>query len=181
MKKLSMKELERKSVEEFKTSKKLPVIIVLDNVRSLLNVGSIFRTADAFSIEAIYLCGITGTPPNKEIQKTALGATDSVSWKYFKNTSDAITELKKFDFYIYAVEQVKDSIKLNQFQLNDKHRKLAFVFGNEVNGVDDTVLQLCDAALEIPQTGTKHSLNVSVSAGIILWETFRQLYQTNEH
>jgi tRNA G18 (ribose-2'-O)-methylase SpoU len=180
MKKLSMKELERKSVEEFKTSKKLPVIIVLDNVRSLLNVGSIFRTADAFSIEAIYLCGITGTPPNKEIQKTALGATDSVSWKYFKNTSDAITELKKSDYYIYAVEQVKDSIKLNQFQLNEKHRKLAFVFGNEVNGVDDTVLQLCDTALEIPQTGTKHSLNVSVSAGIILWETFRQLYQSYE-
>jgi tRNA G18 (ribose-2'-O)-methylase SpoU len=180
MKKLSMKELERKSVEEFKTSKKLPVIIVLDNVRSLLNVGSIFRTADAFSIEAIYLCGITGTPPNKEIQKTALGATDSVSWKYFKNTSDAITELKKSDYYIYAVEQVKDSIKLNQFRLNEKHRKLAFVFGNEVNGVDDTVLHLCDAAVEIPQTGTKHSLNVSVSAGIIMWETFRQLYQTNE-
>jgi len=180
VKKLSMKELNRKSIEEFKSSKKIPVIIVLDNVRSLLNVGSIFRTADAFSIEAIYLCGITGTPPNKEIQKTALGATDSVSWKYFKNTNDAITELKKSDYFIYAVEQVKDSIKLNQFRLNEKHRKLAFVFGNEVNGVDDNILHLCDAAVEIPQTGTKHSLNVSVSAGIILWETFRQLYQTNE-
>lgn len=170
-----MEELERKSVEEFKTSAKLPVIIVLDNVRSLLNVGSIFRTADAFSIEAIYLCGITGTPPNKEIQKTALGATDSVSWKYYKETKEALEELKKSEYFIYAVEQIENSIKLNQHNLNEKNRKLAFVFGNEVSGVDENVLQLCDAALEIPQTGTKHSLNVSVSAGIVMWEIFRQL------
>ncbi|MFN7013820.1 MAG: RNA methyltransferase [Bacteroidia bacterium] len=175
MKKLSMKELERKSVDEFKTSAKLPVIIVLDNVRSLLNVGSIFRTADAFSIEAIYLCGITGTPPNKEIQKTALGATDSVTWKYYKETKVALEDLKKSDYFIYAVEQIENSIKLNQHNLNKKKRKLAFVFGNEVSGVDENILHLCDAALEIPQTGTKHSLNVSVSAGIVMWEIFRQL------
>lgn len=170
-----MEELERKSIEEFKTSAKLPVIIVLDNVRSLLNVGSIFRTADAFSIDAIYLCGITGTPPNKEIQKTALGATDSVTWKYYKETKEALEELKKSDYFIYAVEQIENSIKLNQYNLKEKNRKLAFVFGNEVSGVDENVLQLCDAALEIPQTGTKHSLNVSVSAGIVMWEIFRQL------
>lgn len=175
MKKLSMEELERKSVEEFKSSKKLPVIIVLDNVRSLLNVGSIFRTADAFSIESIYLCGITGTPPNKEIQKTALGATDSVNWKYFKETNEALIELKKSNYFIYAVEQIKNSIKLNQHTFNEKKRKLAFVLGNEVSGVDENILQLCDEALEIPQTGTKHSLNVSVSAGIVMWEIFRQL------
>ncbi len=175
MKKLSMEELERKSIEEFKSSEKLPVIIILDNVRSLLNVGSIFRTADAFSIEAIYLCGITGTPPNKEIQKTALGATDSVNWKYFKETNEALIELKKSDYFIYAVEQIENSVKLHQLNINEKPRKLAFVFGNEVSGVDENILQLCNAALEIPQTGTKHSLNVSVSAGIIMWEIFRQL------
>lgn len=175
MKKLSMDELERKSVEEFKSSEKLPVVIVLDNIRSLLNVGSIFRTADAFSIESIYLCGITGTPPNKEIQKTALGATDSVNWKYFNETSLALLELKKSDYFIYAVEQIENSIKLNRHTFNEKNRKLAFVLGNEVSGVDENILQLCNAALEIPQTGTKHSLNVSVSAGIIMWETFRQL------
>lgn len=176
MKKLSMEELRRKSVEEFKSSEKLPIIIVLDNIRSLLNVGSIFRTADAFSIEALYLCGITGTPPHKEIQKTALGATDSVSWKYFKETSIALEELKKNDFFIYAVEQIENSIPLNKFQLEEKNRKLAFVFGNEVSGVDDNALKLCNTAIEIPQTGTKHSLNVAVSAGIVMWELFKQLH-----
>lgn len=171
-----MNELERKTIEEFKSSEKLPVIIVLDNVRSLLNVGSIFRTADAFSVEAIYLCGITGTPPNKEIQKTALGATDSVDWKYFQKTYEALKELKKSEYYIYAVEQIENSVKLNQFKIEEKNQKLAFVFGNEVSGVDENVLKLCNTALEIPQTGTKHSLNVSVSAGIIIWEVFKQMY-----
>lgn len=175
MRKLRMNELERKTIEEFKSSEKRPVIIVLDNVRSLLNVGSIFRTADAFSVEAIYLCGITGTPPNKEIQKTALGATDSITWKYFQETYEALQELKKSEYYIYAVEQIENSIKLNQFKIEQKNRKLAFVFGNEVSGVDENVLKLCDSALEIPQTGTKHSLNVSVSAGIIMWEVFKQM------
>ncbi|MFN4233831.1 MAG: RNA methyltransferase [Bacteroidia bacterium] len=176
MKKLSMEELGRKSVEEFKSSEKLPIVIVLDNVRSLLNVGSIFRTADAFSIEALYLCGITGTPPHKEIQKTALGATDSVAWKYFKETNIALEELKKNDFFIYAVEQIENSMPLNKFQIEEKNRKLAFVFGNEVSGVDENALKLCNAAIEIPQTGTKHSLNVAVSAGIVMWELFKQLH-----
>ncbi len=174
MKKLSADDLKRKSIEEFKSSEKIPVVIVLDNIRSLLNVGSIFRTADAFSIDAIYLCGITGTPPNKEIQKTALGATDSVTWNYYKETKEALEELKKSNYFIYAVEQIDNSIKLNQLNIIEKKRKLAFVFGNEVSGVDENLLYLCDAALEIPQTGTKHSLNVSVSAGIVMWEIFKQ-------
>lgn len=174
MKKLSMSELQRKSIDEFKKSEKLPVVIILDNIRSLLNVGSIFRTADAFSIEAIYLCGITGTPPNKEIQKTALGATDSVAWKYFKCTTEAVELLKNSGYTIFAVEQVANSIKLNEYDFKEKHRKLAFIFGNEVSGVDDNVLHFCNYAVEIPQTGTKHSLNVSVSAGIVMWEVFKQ-------
>jgi 23S rRNA (guanosine2251-2'-O)-methyltransferase len=174
MKKLSMEELGRKSIEEYKHSEKLPVIIVLDNVRSLLNVGSIFRTADAFSIEAIFLCGITGTPPHKEIQKTALGATDSVNWQYFISTAEALHFLRENNFLLYAIEQVEGSIKLDSHKI-EKHRKLAFVFGNEVSGVDSNCLSMCHQAIEIPQTGTKHSLNVSVSAGIVLWEIFRQL------
>jgi tRNA G18 (ribose-2'-O)-methylase SpoU len=174
MKKLSMEELQRKSIEEFKISEKIPLIIILDNVRSLLNVGSVFRTADAFSVEAIFLCGITGTPPNKEIQKTALGATDSVNWEYFKTTEDAVQLLKERGFGVYGIEQVENSINLKDFKI-EQNRKLAIVFGNEVSGVSSEVLALCNGVIEIPQTGTKHSLNVSVSAGILVWEIFRQL------
>ena len=168
MKKLKMDELNRVSVEEFKQQDKIPLIIVLDNIRSLNNIGSAFRTADAFSLDAVYLCGITGTPPHKEIHKTALGATESVTWKYFEKTSDAIDLLKADNFLIYAVEQVSGSIMLNNFK-PDLKRKSAFIFGNEVNGVDEKLFEKVDGVIEIPQYGTKHSLNISVSVGILVW------------
>jgi 23S rRNA (guanosine2251-2'-O)-methyltransferase len=174
MKKIKNEELDRKSIEEFKGSKKTPVIIVLDNVRSLNNIGSVFRTADAFLIEAIYLCGITATPPNKEIHKTALGATDSVYWKYFNTTTEAIGELKKDNCAVYAIEQAEGSIMLNEFRpLIDK--KLALIFGNEINGVSEEAMKTCDGCIEIPQQGTKHSLNIAVSAGIVVWEVWKKI------
>lgn len=170
--KTSNEALGRLSLSEFEKAKKNKIVIVLDNIRSLHNVGSVFRTADAFLIEEIILCGVTGTPPNKEIEKTALGATSSVKWRHFQNTSEAIKELKEQKYRIYSVEQAKGSIPLQQFKENEK--PLALVFGNEVYGVDQKIVNMSDGVIEIPQSGTKHSLNVSVSAGIVLWEILRQ-------
>jgi len=174
MRKLLNSELNRKTSEEVQKSEKSPVIIVLDNVRSQSNVGSIFRTADAFLIEALYLCGITGKPPSREIQKTALGATESVRWKYFQRTSDAIQELHETGYIIVAVEQAEGSVELQDFK-PDKDKKYALIFGHEVNGVDQKILDLCDRCIEIPQFGMKHSFNIAVSAGIVLWEMSRRL------
>lgn len=171
MRKLSMDELSRIGIDDFKNSAKTPILVVLDNIRSQNNIGSVFRTADAFRIEAIYLCGITATPPHREIHKTALGATDSVDWKYFETTEEAINTLKNKDYKIYAVEQIESSIKLNNLEIESNER-IALVFGNEINGVNEEILPLCDNAIEIPQIGTKHSLNMAVSAGIVLWELF---------
>jgi 23S rRNA (guanosine2251-2'-O)-methyltransferase len=174
MRKLKNEELGRISVDEFKEATKTPIIIVLDNVRSLNNVGSVFRTADAFLIEAVYLCGITGTPPNKEIQKTALGATESISWKYFKNTLDAVEELKKDNFLVYAIEQAESAIMLNNFMPSRK-QKLAIIFGNEVKGVEQEVIDASTDVIEIPQVGTKHSLNIAVSVGIVMWDLYMKI------
>jgi tRNA G18 (ribose-2'-O)-methylase SpoU len=174
MRKLKNEELERKSVSEFRQSSKTPIIIVLDNVRSLNNVGSVFRTADAFLVEAVYLCGITGTPPHKEIQKTALGATESVAWKYFSNTLDAVESLKQEEYIVYAIEQAESAIMLNNFMPN-RRQKLAIIFGNEVKGVGQEVIDASTDVIEIPQVGTKHSLNISVSVGIVMWDLFRKL------
>jgi 23S rRNA (guanosine2251-2'-O)-methyltransferase len=168
MKKLSMEELNRLSTEAYKSSPKLPLVIVLDNIRSLNNVGSAFRTGDAFAIEKILLCGITGRPPHREIEKTALGATASVDWEYFESTKDAIKSLKEEGYRICAFEQVKESTFLNAW-FPQKDEKYAFIFGNEVFGVDEQVIELSDEILEIPQSGTKHSLNVSVTLGIAIW------------
>lgn len=174
MRKLKNEELGRISVDEFKEATKTPIIIVLDNVRSLNNVGSVFRTADAFLIEAVYLCGITGTPPNKEIQKTALGATDSIAWKYFKNTLDAVEELKKDNFLVYAIEQAESAIMLNNFMPSRK-QKIAIIFGNEVKGVEQEVIDASTDVIEIPQVGTKHSLNIAVSVGIVMWDLYMKI------
>ncbi len=168
MRKLSNEELNRKNIGEYRKAQKSNVIIVLDNIRSLNNIGSAFRSADAFLVEAIYLCGITGTPPNKDIHKSALGATESVPWKYFENTLDAINELRAQSYEIIALEQVEESIMLDQF-IADKNASYAFVFGNEVKGVDQAVVDVCDRCIEIPQFGTKHSFNIAVSVGIVLW------------
>ncbi|TFV95719.1 TrmH family RNA methyltransferase [Algoriphagus kandeliae] len=176
MKKLSMEELERLSVEEFKEKEKSPICLVLDNVRSLNNVGSAFRTGDAFRIEKIYLCGITGTPPHRDIQKTALGATESVEWEYAETTVDALEKLKIEGYKICGLEQVDQSIFLHEFQ-PEKTGKYALVFGNEVFGVEEQVLKACDYVLEIPQLGTKHSLNIAVSMGITLWDFMVKLEQ----
>jgi tRNA G18 (ribose-2'-O)-methylase SpoU len=169
MRKLLNKELDRKSLEQFRETAKSPFIIVLDNVRSQSNVGSIFRTADAFLTEAIYLCGITSCPPHREIQKTALGATESVSWKYYKTTIEAIKELKESGFTVVAVEQVAESVELQDLRI-DADKKYALIFGHEVNGVDQDVVNMCDLCVEIPQFGTKHSFNIAISVGIVLWE-----------
>jgi len=169
MRKLLNRELNRKSLDQFRRTEKAPFIIVLDNVRSQSNVGSIFRTADAFLTEAIYLCGITSTPPHREIQKTALGATESVSWKYFPETSAALTELKDKGYKIIAVEQTEGSIALQDLHI-ENGGKYALVFGHEVNGVDQEILNGCDLCTEIPQFGTKHSFNIAISVGIVLWE-----------
>ncbi len=171
-----MEELDRISIQEFKETEKSPLILVLDNVRSLNNVGSAFRTADAFRIEKIYLCGITGTPPHRDIQKTALGATESVEWEYCLNTSDAIEKLKADEYLLCALEQVENSVKLNDFSPK-KGKKYALVFGNEVFGVEEEVLNSCNYVLEIPQLGTKHSLNISVSLGIAVWDMMVKLEQ----
>jgi tRNA G18 (ribose-2'-O)-methylase SpoU len=172
MQKIKNEELGRKTIEEFKSSEKTPIVLVLDNVRSLNNVGSAFRTADAFLLEGLSLCGLTGQPPNKEIEKTALGATESVSWQYFKTTLDAVAELKSRGYKVYAVEQVRGSVQLQNFTW-DKKNPLALVFGNEVYGVEQEVIDICDGSIEIPQSGTKHSLNISVSIGIVVWEMVR--------
>ena len=176
MKKLSMDELDRLSVEEFKETKKSPIVLVLDNVRSLNNVGSAFRTGDAFRIEKIYLCGITGTPPHRDIQKTALGATESVEWEYCLNTMQAVNKLKAEGYKICALEQVDNSIMLDKFN-PDYNQKYALIFGNEVFGVEEEVLKSCDSVLEIPQLGTKHSLNISVSLGIAVWDLMVKMKQ----
>jgi len=169
--KLKNEELSRLSVDEFKRAEKQPVVVVLDNVRSLHNVGSAFRTADAFRIEELMLCGVTGTPPNKEIEKTALGATSTVKWTHFKTTAGALEHLKQAGYALFAVEQAENSIALNDFEQSDK--KIALVFGNEVYGVEQEVVNACEGVIEIPQSGTKHSLNIAVSVGIVLWEISR--------
>lgn len=174
MKKLSMDELGRISPDEFKKVEKMPLMIVLDNIRSMMNIGSVFRTADAFRVEGICLCGISATPPNKEIHKTALGATESVDWIYYENTSDAVISLKELGYEIIAVEQTDSSIDILDYKPR-KGKKYALVFGNEVKGVDDSVLHLCNSCIEIPQFGTKHSLNISVSAGIVIWDFYKNL------
>ena len=172
MRKLTMPELNRLNVTDYHKVKKIPIILILDNVRSMENVGSFFRTADAFRVEAIYLCGITACPPHREIHKTALGADESVDWKYFATTVEACEQLKAMGYRIFAVEQVENSIKLDDFTAPEHS---AYVFGNEVDGVDDEVLKHCEQAIEIPQEGTKHSLNVSVSGGIVMYHLFKNL------
>jgi len=174
MKKLKLEELGRISIDEFKDAEKLPVCLVLDNIRSLHNVGSTFRTADAFRIEKIFLTGITGTPPHREIQKTALGATESVDWTYAENPVDVVKQLKLVGYRIVIIEQTTESIPLQRFNPSAAE-KYALVFGNEVNGVSDEVIEQGDLALEIPQLGTKHSLNVSVCLGVVVWELVRKL------
>ena len=171
--KLKNEELNRISVDEFKSATKTPVVIVLDNIRSLNNIGSVFRTADAFLIEAVYLCGITAQPPHREIQKTALGATETVEWKYFESTTDAINELKTNGFKIASIEQAENSTMLNEFNFK-QNEKLAMIFGNEVKGVEQEAINLSDVVIEIPQYGTKHSLNISVSAGVVIWDLYQK-------
>ena len=174
MRKLRISELERKTIKEFKDSVKSPFVIVMDNIRSLNNIGSLFRTADCFLTQKVYLCGITACPPHRDIHKTALGASESVDWEYYDSTLDAIEKLKSEGFTIVAVEQAEGSVSLESFTpLNDG--RYAFIFGHEVKGVEQAVLDKCDLCIEIPQYGTKHSFNVSVTAGIILWEIFRKL------
>jgi tRNA G18 (ribose-2'-O)-methylase SpoU len=172
MRKLSMKELGRKSVEEFKTSQKVPVIIILENIRSAYNVGSVFRTADAFLVEAIYICGYSARPPHKEVKKTALGAEETVSWKQFKLASEAIADARENNCKIYAVEQAENSLKLQAADFSPKQR-IALVFGNEVTGVEQSTIELCDGCIEIPQLGMKHSLNIATAVGVVLWELVR--------
>jgi 23S rRNA (guanosine2251-2'-O)-methyltransferase len=174
MKKLKLEELGRISVDQFKDAKKLPVCIVLDNVRSLHNVGSAFRTSDAFRVEKIFLTGITGTPPHREIEKTALGATDSVEWKHFEKTETILQQLKSEGYTIAIIEQTTKSIPLHQFN-PEKEKKYCLVFGNEVHGVSEEAVALGDIAIEIPQFGTKHSLNISVCLGIITWELYKKI------
>jgi 23S rRNA (guanosine2251-2'-O)-methyltransferase len=169
MRKLQNRELGRKSISQFRESEKSPFIIVLDNIRSHSNVGSVFRTADAFLTESIYLCGITARPPHREIQKTALGATESVEWKYFSHTAEAIKELKSKGYKIIGIEQTEGSISLGDF-IPEPGIRYALVFGHEVNGVDQAIINECDYVVDIPQFGTKHSFNIAVSAGIVLWE-----------
>ncbi|MBN2274163.1 MAG: RNA methyltransferase [Bacteroidales bacterium] len=172
MRKLANAELNRKSVEEYKKAEKIPVVVVLDNVRSLNNIGSVFRTCDAFLIESLFLCGITATPPHREIHKTALGATDAVNWSYFDKTNDALAQLRSEGYTLCAIEQTEKSIMLHHFRTEPGER-YALVFGHEIHGVDQDIVNLCDLSIEIPQLGTKHSINIAVSAGIVLWEVFR--------
>jgi tRNA G18 (ribose-2'-O)-methylase SpoU len=166
-----MAELGRKSVDEVRQSEKLPVIAVLENIRSAYNVGSVFRTADAFLLHSLYICGYTAYPPHKEIRKTALGAEDSVSWKYVKNIQEAIEEIRQAGYKVYAVEQAEESWKLGSFAVEEE--KVAVIFGNEVTGVEQSTIALCDGVIEIPQLGMKHSLNVATAAGVVLWELIR--------
>ena len=173
MRKLSMEELNRISKDDFEQADKLPIIIVLDNIRSLSNVGAFFRTADAFRIGELFLCGITACPPHREIHKTALGADETVKWRYFDTTEEACRQLKAEGYRVFAVEQVEDSVSLQDFKF-EPHT--AYVLGNEVEGVSEEALPYCDGAIELPQAGTKHSINVSVCAGIVMWKLFEQLY-----
>ena len=175
MRKLKITELNRLTTEEFKSRKKTPLVVVLDNVRSLHNVGSVFRTSDAYLVETVCLCGITSTPPHAEIHKSALGAENSVDWVYFEDTLEAIKELKTKGFEVMAIEQAEGSTLLNQLEINPAG-KYAVVLGNEVKGVQQAVVDACDGCIEIPQYGTKHSLNVSVTAGIIIWEFASKLF-----
>ena len=174
MRKLRNSELNRISVDVFKKTEKTPLVVVLDNIRSCNNIGSVFRTSDALLIEKIYLCGITATPPNKDIHKTALDAEKSVDWEYLENTEDAVEKLKNAGYKVYAIEQVENSISLPDFKPSNSE-KTAIVFGNEVKGVKQSVVNICDGSIEIPQFGTKHSFNISVSAGIVLWDIFQKL------
>ncbi len=171
MRKLKNEELNRKSVKGFRISKKMPLIIVLDNVRSLNNIGSVFRTADAFLIEKIYLCGITASPPHKDIHKTALGATENVLWEYVHSTADIVQKLQTEGVSVWPIEQTEDSTSLDIFQ-PEPNKSYAFVLGNEVRGVSQEVIDICNKALEIPQFGTKHSLNISVATGLVIWDFF---------
>jgi tRNA G18 (ribose-2'-O)-methylase SpoU len=174
MRKLQNSELDRLSVSDFKEADKTPIIIILDDIRSLHNIGSVFRTADSFLLEKIYLCGITAVPPNKEIHKTALGATDTVSWEYKNSVTEIISVLKEKEVTVFAIEQVENAVFLNDFN-PIKNKKYALVFGNEVFGVSQDAIALCDGTIEIPQLGTKHSLNISVSAGIVVWDIFQKI------
>lgn len=176
--KLTLSELGRMSVEDHKRSKKLPVVLILDNLRSQHNIGSLFRTADAFRLEGISLCGITATPPNREIQKTALGATESVEWNYFQTTQQAIRQLREKKYFIIAVEQTEGSISLESFFLPE-NQGIGLIFGNEVSGVAQEIINMVDACVEVPQYGTKHSLNVAVTAGIVSWELFNKMNAIN--
>ena len=172
--KFTVEELNRISIEEFQEARKIPLIVVLDNVRSQNNIGSVFRTSDAFRVEEILLCGITATPPNVEIHKTALGAEDSVKWRYFEETLSAVEELKAEGYTVFSIEQAENSISLESIKL-DKNKKYAVILGHEVHGVQQSVIDASDGCIEIPQYGTKHSLNVSVTAGIVIWDFFKQM------
>ena len=174
MRKLANEELDRKNIQEFKAAEKTPIILILDDIRSLHNIGSVFRTCDAFLIEKIYLCGITATPPNKEIHKTALGATDTVDWTYEEDVLYVIDSLKAENTRVYAIEQTENSIMLNQFE-PIKNQKIALIFGNEVKGVSQKAIDLSEGVIEIPQLGSKHSLNIAVSAGIVVWDLFQKM------
>jgi tRNA G18 (ribose-2'-O)-methylase SpoU len=171
MRKLKNVELNRISTVEFKASEKMPVVIILDNIRSLNNIGSVFRTADAFRVAKICLCGITGQPPHREIHKTALGATESVDWEYFENPLDAVMEIKNNGYRMIAIEQMENSLQLHQFR-HKKDEKIALIFGNEINGISDEIIPNVDGCIEIPQFGTKHSFNIAVSTGIVLWHIY---------
>ncbi|NHN26371.1 RNA methyltransferase [Flavobacterium jejuense] len=174
MRKLANAELDRLNKDEFKEAEKTPIIVVLDDIRSLHNIGSVFRTSDAFLIEKIYLCGITAVPPNKEIHKTALGATDTVTWEYAKDVLEVIAQLKEEKVNIFSIEQTENSIMLNDFKVQP-NEKYALIFGNEVKGVAQEAINLSDGVIEIPQLGSKHSLNISVSAGIVIWDLFQKM------
>jgi tRNA G18 (ribose-2'-O)-methylase SpoU len=174
MRKLENSELDRKSISDFKEATKTPIIIILDDIRSLNNIGSVFRSADAFLIEKIYLCGITAVPPNKEIHKTALGATETVVWEYYENVLEIIKNLKKENISVFAIEQVESAVFLQDFKI-DKKKKYALIFGNEVFGVNQQAIEICDGTIEIPQLGTKHSLNIAVSVGIVVWDLFSKM------
>lgn len=174
MRKLKNIELNRLSIYEFKKVRKIPLVIILDNIRSMNNIGSIFRTCDAFLVESLFLCGYTATPPHRDIHKTALGATESVNWKYFKFAENAINSLVHLNYQIISCEQTDNSILLPDFKTHE-NQKYALVFGNEVNGVEQSIIEMSNSCIEIPQSGTKHSLNIAVSAGIIIWEFYKML------
>ncbi len=178
--KLKNSELKRQTIAEFKASKKTPILVVLDNIRSLNNIGSVFRTSDAFRIEKIYLCGITAQPPHKDIHKTALGATDTVAWEYAADTKTVIEKLQEQDITCLAIEQAENSIMLDTFSPK-KQQKYAIVMGNEVKGVQQEIVSMCDAVIEIPQIGTKHSLNISVSCGVVLWDIFSKINKLKQN